>query len=87
VKGGGAPGGGSVLEPAVAAPAGRPGEEDDRAGRATPAKGRGPMAVWQWWPKRGEGRVGRPGWKEGRAAAGPNPEPGQNSKKFFSNFN
>jgi hypothetical protein len=24
--------------------------------------------------------VGRPGWKERRAAAGPNPEPGQNSK-------
>jgi hypothetical protein len=31
-------------------------------------------------PGRGKG-VGRPGWKERRAAARPNPEPGQNSKR------
>jgi hypothetical protein len=34
VEGGGAPGGSSAREPVAAAPAGRPGEEDDRAGWA-----------------------------------------------------
>jgi hypothetical protein len=29
----------------------------------------------------GEMEVGWPGWKEWRVAAGPNPEPGQNSKR------
>jgi hypothetical protein len=32
-------------------------------------------------PMGGERRVGRSGWKVRRAAAGPNPEPGQNSKR------
>jgi hypothetical protein len=32
-------------------------------------------------PMGGERGVGRLGWKERRAAAGPNPEPGQNSKR------
>jgi hypothetical protein len=53
---------------------------------AGPAKGRGPVVVWWWRPKRREGRVGRLGWKEGRAAAGPNPEPGQNSKEILFEF-
>jgi hypothetical protein len=39
------------------------------------------VAVWQWWPKRRESRVGRQGWKERRAAA--NPESGQNSKEIL----
>jgi hypothetical protein len=54
------------------------------AGRS--AKGRGPVAVWQRWPKRRERRVGRLGWKERRAAAGPNLESGQNSKEIIFEF-
>jgi hypothetical protein len=54
-----------------------------RGGLARPAKGRGPVAVWRRWPKGREGRVGWPWWKERRAAAGPNPEPGQNSKEIL----
>jgi hypothetical protein len=30
--------------------------------------------------------VGQPGWKERRAAAGPNPEPSQNSKEILFEF-
>jgi hypothetical protein len=30
--------------------------------------------------------VGRPGWKERRGAAGPNPESGQNSKEIVFKF-
>jgi hypothetical protein len=36
--------------------------------------------------KGGERRVGRPGWKERQAAAGPNLEPGQNSKEILFEF-
>jgi hypothetical protein len=53
-----------------------------REGRlAGPAKGRGPVAGGGGGPMGGERGVGRPGWKERRAAAGPNPEPDQNSKR------
>jgi hypothetical protein len=57
-----------------------------RCGLAGPAKGQGPVAVWRWWRKRREGGVGWPGWKERWAAAGPNPEPGQNSKEILFKF-
>jgi hypothetical protein len=57
-----------------------------RGGLAGPAKGRGLVAVWRRWPKRRERRVGRPGWKERRAAAGPNLESGENSKKILFEF-
>jgi hypothetical protein len=50
------------------------------------AKGRGPEAFWQRWPKRRERRVGQPGWKQRRVAAGPNPESGQNSKEILFEF-
>jgi hypothetical protein len=50
------------------------------------AKGQGLVAVWGRRPKRREGRVGQPGWKERRSAAGPNPEPGQNSKEILFEF-
>jgi hypothetical protein len=76
-----------AFEAAVAALAVWPGEEDDRAGLAGPAKGRGPVAGGGNDPMGGQRGVGRPGWKERRAAAGPNLELGQNSKRFFLNFN
>jgi hypothetical protein len=61
-----------VVEAAVAASAGRPEEEDDRAGRADWAGKRlRPSCGWRWWPKRREKESGRSGWKERRAAAGP----------------
>jgi hypothetical protein len=33
-----------------------------------------------------EGGIGRSGWKERRAMAGPNSEPGQNSKEILFEF-
>jgi hypothetical protein len=75
------------------------GAEDDGARPACPREedegGAGwlgrPKAEAQWQfrgggPKRREGRVGQPGWKERRAAAGLNPEPGQNSKEILFEF-
>jgi hypothetical protein len=50
-------------------------------GLAWPANGRGPVAGGGGIPMGGERGVGRPGWKERRAAAGLNPELGQNSKR------
>jgi hypothetical protein len=49
-----------------------------------------PKAEAQWWfgsggTKGGKG-LGRLGWKERRAAAGPNPEPSQNSKEILFEF-
>jgi hypothetical protein len=46
---------------------------------ARPAKGRGPVVGGGSGPMGGERGVGQRGWKERRAAAGPNPKPGQNS--------
>jgi hypothetical protein len=43
------------------------------------------VAVW-WWPKRREGSMGWLGWKERRAVARLNPEPGQNSKEILFKF-
>jgi hypothetical protein len=39
------------------------------------------VAVGGGGPMGEEREVGRPGWKERRAVARPNPEPGQNSKR------
>jgi hypothetical protein len=87
VEGGGAPGGGSAREPAAAAPAGQSGEEDDQAGRAGWAGRRPrPSGGLVVAAQKREGRVGRPGWKERRAVAGPNPESGQNSKEILFEF-
>jgi hypothetical protein len=44
------------------------------------------VAVGGSGPKGGERRVGRPGWKERRAVAGPNSEPGKNSKQILFEF-
>jgi hypothetical protein len=74
-----------ACKPAAAAAAVQPGEEDDREGRASWA-GQGPVEVHRRRPKRREGRVGRPGWMERQAEAGPNPEPGQNSKEILFEF-
>jgi hypothetical protein len=52
-----------------------------RGGLAGLAKGRGPVAIGGGGPMGGERGVGRSGWKERRAVAGPNLEPGQNSKR------
>jgi hypothetical protein len=57
-----------------------------RGGLAGPAKGRGPVAGGGNGPMGGQRGVGRPGWKERWAAAGPNLELGQNSKRFFFEF-
>jgi hypothetical protein len=54
--------------------------ERGRGELARPGKGRGPVAGGGGITMGGERGVGRPRWKERRAAAGPNPEPGQNSK-------
>jgi hypothetical protein len=55
--------------------------ERGRGELARPGKGQGPVAGGGGITMGGERGVGRPRWKERRAAAGPNPEPGQNSKR------
>jgi hypothetical protein len=50
-------------------------------GLAGPAKGRGLVVVGGSGPIRGKRGVGWPKWKERRAAARLNLEPGQNSKR------
>jgi hypothetical protein len=45
------------------------------------AKGRCPVVGGGGGPIGGERGVGRLGWKERRAATGPNPQPSQNSKR------
>jgi hypothetical protein len=55
--------------------------ERGRGGLAGPTKGQGLVARGGVGPMGGKRRVGQPGWKDSRAAAGTNPEPGQNSKR------
>jgi hypothetical protein len=78
-------------EAAVMAPAGRPGEEEDRARRAGWAGQRPrPTGGWRWWPKRREkesgpieveGEVGR-----GLAESGAGPEFKRISFRISTNF-
>jgi hypothetical protein len=87
-----APGGGACARDAVvAASAVQPGRktigrcprvgERGRGGLTGPAKGRGLVAGGGGGPMAGERGVGQPGWKERRATAGLNPEPGKISKR------
>jgi hypothetical protein len=87
VEGGGAPGGRSACE-LVAAPAGRPGEEDDQAGRAgrRPRPSGGLVTVAQKegresGPVGVEGEAGR-GWAE----SGIRPEFKRNSFRISIDF-
>jgi hypothetical protein len=50
-------------------------------GLARPTKGQGPVVGGGGSPMGRKRGVGQPGWKERQAAAGPNLEPGQNSKR------
>jgi hypothetical protein len=54
--------------------------ERGRGGLAGPTKGQGRVVGGGGGPMGGERGLGRPGWKQRRAAAGPNPESGRNSK-------